>query len=95
MRESTLQRQVQTMVRIRGGKAIKFHGSAYTESGIPDLLCSYRGRFVFFETKGPGGCISEIQEHRMAELIATGARGGVVQTVAMAEEILNEIDSEV
>ena len=94
MRESTLQRQIQGMVKLRGGKAIKFHGSSYTESGIPDLLCSYRGRFVFFETKSPGGCISPIQEHRMAELIATGARGGVMQTVGMAERILNEIDLE-
>lgn len=48
-------------------KAVKIHGSPYTENGIPDLLICLRGRFIAAEAKQPGKKPTTIQERRLQE----------------------------
>ena len=33
----------------------KEHGGPYGVSGVPDIICCYRGRFLGLEAKLPGG----------------------------------------
>ena len=35
----------------------KEHGGPYGVSGVPDIICCYRGRFLGLEAKLPGGLI--------------------------------------
>ena len=41
-----------------GGDAFfwKEHGGPYGASGVPDIICCYRGRFLGLEVKFSGGC---------------------------------------
>ena len=45
-----------------GGLCYKIHGGdLYQETGIPDLLCCYKGLFFGIEVKDPNGLPSAIQ----------------------------------
>ena len=91
-RERTLSKNIKAAVRERGGRPIKYHGSCYSESGIPDLLICYRGWFVWIESKQPGEWSTPIQVQRQKELTKTGAIGGVCVSVGMAMTLLDAVD---
>ena len=59
--ETKLQREVQEYVRSIGGYCCKMHGSIYMRSGIPDILCCIKGRFVGIETKDGNNTLSQLQ----------------------------------
>ena len=40
----------------------KEHGGPYGTSGVPDIICCYRGRFIGMECKLPGGRLTEMQK---------------------------------
>ena len=48
-------------------KAIKLHGSAFTEAGTPDILCICFGIPFLIEVKKLGGVISKLQEVRLGQ----------------------------
>lgn len=54
-------------------KAIKLHGSAYTEAGTPDILCVCFNLPFLIEMKKPGGVLSKLQELRLAQWTKAGA----------------------
>lgn len=88
-RETNLVNRIKQTVKAQGGRPIKYHGSCYSEAGIPDLLIAYRGCFVFFEAKLPGEKATAIQSAVMDELKDAGAIGGVVYSVEEALSFLN------
>jgi hypothetical protein len=91
-REKTLSKNIKAAIRARGGRPIKYHGSCYSEAGIPDLLACYRGQFVFFESKLPGEWPTAIQSAVMDQLKAAGAIGGICVNVQMAMTYLDSVD---
>lgn len=72
---------------------IKYHGNAYSESGVSDLLCCLRGVFVAVEVKAPesyGGSIERALEagptvKQMAFLSRIEAAGGIGGVAASVE----------
>ncbi len=50
------------------------HGSAYAVTGDPDIYGTHYGQMFVIETKTPVGRLSEIQEYRLDEWEAAGAR---------------------
>jgi hypothetical protein len=90
-REKNLIQRIVKAVRDQGGRPIKYHGSCYSEAGIPDLLVAYKGAFVFFEVKLPGEKASAIQSAVMDELKDAGAIGGIVHSVNEAMNFLQNI----
>ena len=42
--------------------AFKEHGGIYGVSGIPDIICCYKGKFMAFEVKTEKGKLSKLQE---------------------------------
>jgi hypothetical protein len=95
MSEATLRTAIAAACRARGARPIKYHGTQYSESGIPDLLVCYRGRFVFFEVKVPGKHMTPIQRRRAEELWAAGAYGGEAHSVAEAAFYLDCADRDI
>lgn len=59
-KESAFSRKVQKHLKARGAWVVKFHASAYTPKGIPDLLVCYQGAFIGLELK-TGSKLSEWQ----------------------------------
>ena len=42
----------------------KEHGGPYGTSGVPDIICCYRGRFLGLEVKLPSGKLTELQNRK-------------------------------
>ena len=66
-------------------KAIKLHGSIYSESGTPDILCVSFGLPFLIEMKKKGGALSKMQELRLMEWKEAGAE---IRVCYSAEEAL-------
>ena len=91
MSETRLVRAILAALNARPNtKAIKVHGSAFMEAGTPDIIGS-DGRMFAIEVKRPGEKVKPggIQEKRLAEWAAAGARVGVATTVDEATKIVD------
>ena len=88
-REREIQRAVITLLRERGAYVVNIHGSAFTTAGTPDLLASYRGRFLGIECKQPGKSPTEIQRHRIDQIRKAG---GFAFTVRETDDLLDAIE---
>jgi hypothetical protein len=64
----------------------KVHGgdNPFQESGVPDLLVCWRGRFIGLEVKQPGKKPTPRQEHVLREVRRAG---GVVEVVSSVEQV--------
>jgi len=96
MNESTLTRQILAALRDRGGWWFKTHGSAYQMAGVPDIIGCYKGRFIAFEVKIPGGefKLSKRQRFILSRIDYNGGYSNVVSSKRGALEALDALDSE-
>lgn len=94
-RESEIRTRIVKAIKQRGGRPIKYHGSCYSEAGVPDLLVCYKGFFVFIETKRPGEQPTAKQVAVIQELAKSRGTGGIAESVADAMSILDLIDERV
>lgn len=53
--------------------AVKYHSSAYTTYGVPDILCSVNGTFLALELKAEGGMASPLQLQVISKIRLTGS----------------------
>lgn len=70
------------------GKAVKVHGSVYSEKGTPDIDAMVNGVGYKFECKLPGEKPTAIQSKRLREWAAAGAVTGVIYSKAEALAII-------
>ena len=62
----------------------KEHGSPYGTSGVPDIICCYKGRFLGLEAKLPGGRLTPLQ---MRALEKINRAGGIARRVESVEDV--------
>lgn len=80
-----------------GSWVTKIHGSAYQTSGIPDLLCSVKGRFIGLEVKHqkPGEsrehAIGRTTDTQHGQIMKINASGGFACTVLTVSEALEAV----
>ena len=72
----------------------KEHGGPYGTSGIPDIICCYKGRFIGMECKLPGGRLTELQKRAIAKINRAGGIARRVENVEDARAIIRLIDDE-
>ena len=53
----------------------KEHGGPYGTSGVPDIICCYKGRFLGLEAKLPGGRLTELQKRALEKINRAGGIG--------------------
>ncbi len=72
----------------------KFHGSAMTPVGEPDVFACYEGRAVLVEVKHPDEKtpVEPAQWYRMGLWKKAGARVGVAYSVEEAIKIMEGVD---
>ena len=72
-KEKEIETEIKQYISSLGGLCYKIHGGdLYQETGIPDLLCCVKGKFVGIEVKDPGGKPSAIQLIQGARIIDSG-----------------------
>jgi len=89
--ERTIVANVMAQGRALGFWSVKFHGNAFTMSGVPDVLMIKDGRAVWLECKRPGEEPTKIQNHRMRELASAGCPVAVVTSAAEAKAFLETV----
>ena len=72
----------------------KEHGGPYGTSGIPDIICCYKGRFLGLEAKLPGGKLTELQKRTLDKINAAGGIARRVQSVDDVKVIIAQADRE-
>jgi hypothetical protein len=74
------------------GYWVHVHGNAYTPAGIPDILGCWKGRFVGFEIKTPGGGdATNLQEYNLKQITQSGGVASVIHSYDEANAILVEV----
>ena len=69
-------------------------GGPYGTSGIPDIICCYKGRFVGMECKLPDGRLTELQKRAISKINAAGGIARRVESVEDAKAIIRIVDDE-
>jgi Holliday junction resolvase len=73
-----------------GGWWVKFHSSAYTPKGTPDILGGCQGLFFALETKRPGKEPTTIQQWSIDQINKEGGHATVVHSPAEALEFVRQ-----
>ena len=93
--ESTITAEIQRYLsRVPGWWGFKVQGGGSQMRGVPDIVGCYCGLFVAFEVKRPVvGKLSELQKHRIDQIIAAGGRACVVYGVEDVKRVLEGLSS--
>ena len=72
----------------------KEHGGPYGTSGVPDIICCYKGRFLGVEAKLPGGKLTELQKRALGKINRAGGIARRVESVDDARAVIRLADEE-
>ena len=72
----------------------KEHGGALGTSGIPDIICCYKGRFLGLEAKLPGGKLTALQKRALERINRAGGLARRVESVDDVRDVIAQADRE-
>ena len=72
----------------------KEHGGPYGTSGVPDIICCYKGRFLGLEVKLPSGKLTELQKRAIEKINRAGGIACRVESVEDVRAVIARVDSE-
>lgn len=72
----------------------KEHGGAYGTSGIPDIICCYKGRFTAFEVKTDKGKPTALQDINIKNIQKAGGTAAVVRSLEDVKAVLKSEGAE-
>ena len=92
--ESQLTSQIKNLLKSKGAYCEKIFGGGYQASGIPDILCCYRGYFLAIEVKSPTGKgrASDIQKLKIKAIRDAGGVAFITDNIEEVERVLKFID---
>ena len=86
--ESAIQSKIVNYLKLKKVWYTKVISASH--SGIPDILCCYKGKFIAFEVKQPGRVPTALQQMNIDNITLAGGYAYVVSSVT---EVKNIIDS--
>ncbi len=72
----------------------KEHGGPYGTSGVPDIICCYKGRFLGLEVKLPDGRLTELQRRAIQKINDAGGIACRVESVEQVQNVIALVDLE-
>ena len=72
----------------------KEHGGPYGTSGVPDIICCYKGRFLGLEVKLPSGKLTELQKRAIEKINRAGGIACRVESVDDVKAVIARVDLE-
>ena len=85
MLESKIQRDIRKYLQSEGAYCVKYHGSNYTERGVPDILCCWNGMFIGIETKRPNHEKEQTEYQKIHERNIQKANGIYILATSVAD----------
>jgi hypothetical protein len=70
----------------------KEHGGMYGTTGIPDIICCFRGHFVAFEVKTEMGRLTKLQSVALEKINAAGGKAYKVTSLDEVRAILKDLE---
>lgn len=93
MREADIVRSILTHLKsLEGCFCWKEHGGPYGTSGIPDIICCYRGRFLGFEVKTSTGKPTKLQQAVIRKINRAGGTARIVRSLEDVKAALADIE---
>lgn len=83
--EKNFESKVKKFLESEGCFYVKFFANAFTEKGIPDILCCCNGYFVGIETKADDGTPTELQKYKCLKIRKAGGFAWIVYPSAFDE----------
>jgi Holliday junction resolvase len=93
MNEKQITTKIIAYLKSEGFFVWKQHGSAFQQSGLPDVFAVKGGKLFGFEVKRPGGVVSKLQQKRIADLQKAGALVCVVRSVEEVAQFIASLPS--
>lgn len=78
MREKAFENKLKALLKAKGCYVVKYFGCAFSQAGVPDILCCVNGKFLAIEVKGDGGRPSPLQLHNIEQIEAAGGHAVVL-----------------
>ena len=72
----------------------KEHGGPYGTSGVPDIICCYKGRFLGLEVKLSAGRLTVLQKRALDRINAAGGIGRRVESVEDVKNVIIQAEKE-
>ena len=72
----------------------KEHGGPYGASGVPDIICCYKGRFLGLEAKLPNSRLTRLQARALEKINRAGGIARRVENVEDVRAIIAQADAE-
>ena len=72
----------------------KEHGGPYGVSGVPDIICCYKGRFLGLEAKLPGSRLTPLQRRALEKINRAGGIARRVECVVDVKAVIDRADRE-
>jgi hypothetical protein len=90
MKESYIEKQLEKMVREKGGLCFKFVSPG--SPGVPDrIVITPDGRTIFVELKAETGSLQKIQQWQIERMRKCGADVRVVRGLQEAKDFVTEV----
>ena len=88
--ESQLVSQIKNFLKSKGAYCEKIFGGGFQASGIPDILCCYKGLFVGIEVKSPTGKgrASDVKKLKIKAIRNSGGVAFITDNLKEVERIL-------
>lgn len=71
----------------------KEHGGPYGQSGVPDIIACYKGRFLGLEAKLPHGKLTALQRRAIDSINAAGGIARRVESVDDVKAVVRQVDA--
>lgn len=81
MSEAQIKKQILKVLKEQGGFWRKIHGGPFQESGLPDIIGCYQGKFIGLEIKKPGEEATPLQLHVLDEIKKNKGLAAIVESV--------------
>ena len=72
----------------------KEHGGSYGSTGIPDIICCYKGRFLAFEVKTAKGRTTALQEVNIRKINEAEGIAVVVRSLDDVKNVMKEMEEQ-
>ena len=73
----------------------KEHGGSYGSTGIPDIICCYKGRFLAFEVKTAKGRTTALQEVNIRKINEADGIAVVVRSLDDVKNVMKEMEERI
>lgn len=93
MSEKTIVNSIMRYLKtLEGCFAFKEHGGFYGTAGIPDIICSYKGRFIAFEVKTENGKATELQKATIEKINKSGGIALIVRSTQDVKDAIRDLE---